>query len=128
MDFTELYKQTGQICHFSPNGAYLAVVVLHRVVIRDADTLEIQHLFTATETLSKVVWSPDSALIAGISQKSCQVFVWKLDDYGWQAKINEGPLVGLTNAIWAPDSRHLIVFSNFGVECISSGNLVHFLI
>ncbi len=116
MDFTELYKQTGQICRFSPNGAYIAVVVLHRIVVRDAETLEIEHLFTATETLNDLVWSPDSQLIAGICAKANFVQVWRLEDPDWAAKVVEGPLTGLTNAIWSPDSRHVITFSDYGLR------------
>ncbi|KAI9014635.1 hypothetical protein BC832DRAFT_589137 [Gaertneriomyces semiglobifer] len=112
MDFTELYKQSATLCRFSPNGQYLATAVQFRLVIRDADSLEILQLFTCTDIIQDVSWSPDSELILCASYKLGHIQVWSMKDEAWTAKISEG-LGGLTNVQWAPDARHIMSFSDF---------------
>ncbi|KAJ3057487.1 WD repeat-containing protein wrap73 [Rhizophlyctis rosea] len=112
MDFTELYKQSLNICRFSPNGLYLANVVQFRVVIRDAETLQILHLFTCTDNVQEVLWSPDSELVLCASFKLGNIQIWSLKDEKWTAKIDEGA-AGCTTIKWAPDARHLLSFSDF---------------
>ena len=41
MNFSELFRQSNQICRFSPDGKYLASVVEFRLVIRDVDTFQV---------------------------------------------------------------------------------------
>ncbi|KAI8907719.1 hypothetical protein DFJ77DRAFT_475069 [Powellomyces hirtus] len=112
MDFTELYKQSSNLCRFSPNGLYLATAVQFRVVIRDAETLQIIHLFTCTDTVQLVEWSPDSELICCASFKLGQIQVWSLKKEDWTAKIEEG-VAGCVGVKWTPDSRHLLSFSDY---------------
>ncbi|KND00317.1 uncharacterized protein SPPG_04641 [Spizellomyces punctatus DAOM BR117] len=112
MDFTELYKQSLNLCHFSPNGLYLATAVQHRLVIRDAESLQILHLFACTDNIQHVSWSPDSELVLCASFKLGILQVWSIKDEEWTAKIEEG-VSGLVDVKWAPDARHLLSFSDF---------------
>ena len=114
LDFTELYKQTGNLCVFSPNGLYLATAVQYRLVIRDADSLQILHLFNTPDALSDIVWSPDSDLILTAHYRLGCIQVWSLRDEQWTAKIEEG-LAGCTRVLFAPDARHILSFSDFDV-------------
>jgi hypothetical protein len=114
MDFTELYKQTANLNKFSPNGLYLATAVHYRLVIRDADSLQILHLFQAVETISEFVWAKDSELIFTVSYKTGIIQIWNLKDDKWTGKIEDG-ILGFTRVIWAPDSRHLLSFSPLNV-------------
>ena len=114
MDFTELYKQTGNICRFSPNGLYLATAVQYRLVIRDADSLQILHLFNCADPIQDIQWSPDSDLILSVNYKTGCMQIWSLRDELWKAKIEEG-LAGCTRVLWAPDARHILSFSDFHV-------------
>lgn len=114
MDFTELYKQSSNLCRFSPNGAYLATAVQYRLVIRDAETLQILHLFSCIDAISDVQWAPDSDLIFATSNKLGCIQVFSLRDPNWTAKMEEG-LSGLVAARWAPDARHILAFSDFQV-------------
>ena len=44
MNFSELFRQSNQICKFSPDGKYLASVVEFRLVIRDVATFQVSFL------------------------------------------------------------------------------------
>lgn len=114
MDFTELYKQTGNHNKFSPNGLYIATAVHYRLVIRDADSLQILHLFQAAETISELVWAKDSELVITVSYKSGIIQIWNLKNDKWTGKIEDNVL-GFSRVIWAPDSRHLVTFSPLNV-------------
>jgi len=115
MDFTELYKQTSNLCIFSPNGLYIAIAVQHRLVIRDAESLQIVQLFSCIDNIQAIEWSQDSEYILCASYKLGVIQVWSLSDQEWTAKINEG-VVGLTRVQWAPDGRHIISFSDFKIR------------
>ena len=41
MNFSELFRQSNQICKFSPDGKYLASVVEFRLVVRDVATFQV---------------------------------------------------------------------------------------
>jgi len=45
MNFSDLFRQSSQICEFSPDGKYLASIVEFRVVIRDVDTFQVKRWF-----------------------------------------------------------------------------------
>ena len=90
MEFTELYKQSGNLCSFSPNGLYLATAVQYRLVIRDADSLQILHLYNCNDTPQDILWSPDSDLILTANYKTGCIQIWSLRDEHWTAKIEEG--------------------------------------
>jgi WD40 repeat protein len=115
MDFTELYKQTGNLNKFSPNGLYIATAVHYRLVVRDADSLQILSLFQATDTINDIAWSPDSELISSVSYKSGTLEIWHLKNDKWTGKIVDGVL-GFSRVVWAPDSRHLLTFSPLNVS------------
>ncbi|KAJ3172057.1 WD repeat-containing protein wrap73 [Geranomyces variabilis] len=112
MDFTELYKQSSNLCRFSPDGLFLATAVQYRVVIRDAETLQILHLFTCTDTVQFIEWSPDSELVCCASFKLGAIQVWSVRNEDWTAKIEEG-VAGCVGVRWTPDSRHLLSFSDY---------------
>lgn len=128
MEFTELYKQSSNLCRFSPNGLYLATAVQFRLVIRDAETLQIVHLFTCTDAIQHLSWSPDSELICCASFKLGMIQIWSIKNEEWTAKIDEG-VAGCVSIKWAPDSRHLLSFSDFQVanlmDMIYAGSLAH---
>ncbi|KAG5462395.1 MAG: hypothetical protein BJ554DRAFT_5286 [Olpidium bornovanus] len=115
LDFTDVYKQSSGLCAFSPDGRHIATAVLYRLVVRDAETLQIVHLFTCTDLVQAVDWSADSRLVLCASFKLGAVNVWSLEDASWSAKIDEGA-AGLTSVRFAPDGRHVLCFSDFQVR------------
>ncbi len=122
MDVSDLYKQDSTA--YSPDGSFIAIALLHRVVIRDARTLQITNVFSSTDAIAQVSWSPDSRLVAGFSYKKAFVQIWNLDDCDWKAKINISAPFGLTNVVWVPDSRHIMTYSELGVAASKLKTLV----
>jgi WD40 repeat protein len=114
MDFSELYKQTSGLVQFSPNARYIASAVQFRLIIRDAETLQILHLFTCIDNISQIAWSPNSQLIACCSFKLGATQIWSLLDPEWTARVDEG-VGGLRRILFAPDSINLLAFSDFKV-------------
>ncbi|XP_052286453.1 WD repeat-containing protein WRAP73-like isoform X1 [Dreissena polymorpha] len=112
MNFSELFRQSNQICRFSPDGKYLASVVEFRLVIRDVDTFQIQNLFSCMDTIQHVEWSADSQFILCGLYKRGLVQVWSLEQPEWKCKIDEGS-AGLCDVRWSPDSRHILTTADF---------------
>jgi WD40 repeat protein len=115
MDFTDLYKQSFQSCVFSPNNIYLASIASARVAVRDADTLQIVHIFTAHDTINHIAWSPDSDYIMAASYTLGRVYVWSVVNDKWSAVIDEGA-IGMVAARWSPTGRHILTFTDFQVS------------
>lgn len=114
-DFTEVYKQSQSLCKFSPNGEFIATAVQQRLVIRQTQTLQILQLYTCLDNIQQIEWSADSDLILVCSYRLKTFQIWRLSDEKWSAEVDEG-LAGLVKVIWAPDSRHLLSFSDFNVH------------
>ncbi|KAI9137159.1 quinon protein alcohol dehydrogenase-like superfamily [Paraphysoderma sedebokerense] len=117
MDFTELYKQSLCLCLFSPDNNYLATTVQHRLVIRDAESLQITHLYSSLHPISDIAWSPDAKYILAASYPLGQIQVWSLDadEKEWTAKIDQGT-GGCVKCIWSPTGRDILSFSEFGLR------------
>lgn len=114
MDFSELSKHSGLVC-FSPNGEMLASSDQNKVVIRNADSLEVMRTFACLDGVSELVWSPDSEYVLASQLKRKIVQVFCVADPTWICKIDEA-LAGLTHARWAPDSRHILTRSEFNLR------------
>ncbi|KAL5015357.1 hypothetical protein ScPMuIL_009627 [Solemya velum] len=112
MNFSELFRQTNQLCQFSPDGKYLATVVEFRLIIRDVDSFQIQNLYTCLDTIQQIEWSADSQFILCSLFKRGIVQVWSLEQPDWTCKIDEGS-AGLCLARWSPDSRHILSTADF---------------
>lgn len=107
MNFSECFKQTGQICKFSPDGKYIANCVQYRIIIRDLNTLQIKSLFTCLDSVDVVEWSSDSLFLLCGSYKRALAQVWSIDQSDWTCKIDEG-VAGLEALRWSPDGRHIL--------------------
>ena len=57
MDFSEVYPQSSgsslKTCKWSPDGRFVAAPVKHRLLIRDASTLQIIKLCTCLDTIDR---------------------------------------------------------------------------
>ncbi|GJJ08763.1 hypothetical protein Clacol_002982 [Clathrus columnatus] len=141
-DFTEIYSQTHNLVSFSPGTQFTLTAVQDRLIIRRADTFQIARTWVLDNTPSEsttilgssskqtikskkaiesegwithVGWSADSEYILAASAKRGVVHVLKMRDDTWHAKIEAGA-EGLAKAEWAPDGRHVLCFSDWGLR------------
>ncbi|KAJ3296711.1 WD repeat-containing protein wrap73 [Rhizoclosmatium sp. JEL0117] len=112
IDFSELYRATSPHVSVSVDGKLLATAVEHRLVVRDAETLQIAALFSCSANVDVVAWAADSQLVAVASKAKKCAQIWSIVDPDWKCCIDEG-VSGLSNILWSPDARHLLVFSDF---------------
>ncbi|KAG1825806.1 quinon protein alcohol dehydrogenase-like superfamily [Suillus subaureus] len=139
MDFTEIYKQSGNLASFSPGAHFILNVVENTLIVRRTDTLQIARTWTVTAPsstasiltnskstpssldvssegwISHAGWSCDSEYLFAASAKKGIVEVFKLRDENWNARIEAG-VEGLLKAEWAPDGRHILCFSQWGLR------------
>ncbi|KIK70863.1 hypothetical protein GYMLUDRAFT_974661 [Collybiopsis luxurians FD-317 M1] len=135
MDFTELYKHTAFLVAFSPGANFILTATQDRLIVRRSETFQISrtwllHSDSATKPISKsprphleeghltishIGWSCDSEYILAASAKGGVVQVFKLRDEDWRARIDCGA-EGLVKAIWAPDGRTILCFSQWGLR------------
>ncbi|XP_040049318.1 WD repeat-containing protein WRAP73 [Gasterosteus aculeatus] len=112
MNFSEVFKQSNQLCKVSPDGKYLATCVQYRLVVRDVSTLQILQLYTCLDQISHMDWSSDSLFILCAMYKRGLVQVWSMEQPDWHCKIDEGS-IGLVSSRWSPDGRHILNTTEF---------------
>ncbi|NXN12203.1 WRP73 protein, partial [Indicator maculatus] len=112
MNFSELFKLSGLLCRFSPDGKCLASCVQYRLVVRDASSLQILQLYTCLDQIQHIEWSSDSLFILCAMYKRGIVQVWSLEQPAWHCKIDEGS-AGLVASCWSPDGRHILNTTEF---------------
>nr|XP_030736582.1 WD repeat-containing protein WRAP73 isoform X2 [Globicephala melas] len=112
MNFSEVFKLSSLLCKFSPDGKYLASCVQYRLVVRDANTLQICQLYTCLDQIQHIEWSADSLFILCALYKRGLVQVWSLEQPEWHCKIDEGS-AGLVASCWSPDGRHILNTTEF---------------
>uniref|UniRef100_A0A8C6UJ44 WD repeat containing, antisense to TP73 n=1 Tax=Neogobius melanostomus TaxID=47308 RepID=A0A8C6UJ44_9GOBI len=115
MNFSEVFKQSNQLCKVSPDGKYLATCVQYRLVVRDVATLQILQLYTCLDQVSHMEWSSDSQFILCAMYKRGLVQVWSLEQPDWHCKIDEGS-IGLVASRWSPDGRHVLNTTEFSLR------------
>ncbi|XP_056102777.1 WD repeat-containing protein WRAP73 [Rhinichthys klamathensis goyatoka] len=115
MNFSEVFKQSNQLCKVSPDGKYLATCVQYRLVVRDINTLQIVHLYTCLDQVMHMEWSSDSLFILCAMYKRGLVQVWSLEQPDWHCKIDEGS-IGLVSSRWSPDGRHILNTTEFNLR------------
>jgi hypothetical protein len=144
MDFTEIYRQSSGLVAFSPGAHFILTAVLDHLVVRRADTFHVSrswqlrslpspsaaaiaaassrpsrpapHPDNITQiVISHIGWSPDSEYVFAVCARSGLVSVFRMRDEDWTARIETGA-EGLLRAEWAPDGRHILCFSEWGVS------------
>ena len=113
--YSEPHKQAAGLVHFSPDGKLVACAVAYRLLIRDADTLQIVQLYSCVDAIDGVEWSRDSAYVLCTIAKRGVAQVWSVSNAEWHCKVDEGP-VGLAHARWSPDGRHVLAAADFNLR------------
>lgn len=111
MDFSELFKCSG-IAKYSPDGKFIANSAGYRLVVKNVETLQIVHLLNCMDEISQIEWSPDSTLVLAASYKRASVEVFSIQHTSFKATMEEGA-AGVAYAQFSPDSRHVLVTSDF---------------
>lgn len=94
---------------------YIANASQFRLVLREFETLQIITVFTCIDTVDRVLWSKNSKLILTCCYKRNVSQVWSVDNTSWKSKLDEGSS-GLIDALWCPDSKQILTWSEFGVR------------
>ncbi|KAL5534433.1 hypothetical protein ACEPAG_895 [Sanghuangporus baumii] len=142
MDYTELFQQSNGLVAFSNGAHWIANVVNDRLIVRRSDTFRIArawrveagpsstNLALATGSIkhspigqsssepaliSHIGWAADSEFLLAASTRHGIVSVFKMRDEDWSARIEVG-IEGLVRAEWAPDGRHILCFSEWGLR------------
>ncbi|KAJ7395519.1 WD repeat-containing protein WRAP73 [Pitangus sulphuratus] len=90
----------------------MASCVQHRLVVRDASSLQVRQLYTCLDQIQYIEWSSDSLFILCAMYKRGIVQVWSLEQPDWHCKIDEGS-AGLVASCWSPDGRHILNTTEF---------------
>lgn len=142
MDFTEIYRQSGGLVAFSPGAHFILTAVSDRLVVRRADTFHVSRSWQVPSlpspsaaaipvassrpvkpaldadnitVITQIAWSPDSEYVFAACAKLGLVHVFRMREEEWSAHIETGA-EGLLRAEWAPDGRHILCFSEWGVS------------
>ncbi|KAI0034262.1 quinon protein alcohol dehydrogenase-like superfamily [Vararia minispora EC-137] len=135
MDFTELYKHSNGLVSFSQGAHFILTAVHDRLIVRRADTFQVSRSWqvdltpspsrVATSTGSRrpsepmsithIGWSSDSEYVLAACAKLGVAHVFCMRDEQWHASIEAGA-EGLVKAEWAPDGRHVLCFSEWGLR------------
>ena len=111
-EFSELYKHTGGLCQWSPDGTMLASGCGTTLAVRDSVTLNIIKMFTCIDTIDRIEWSFDSKLVLAVVRRRQAVEVWSIERENWTCRITEG-IAGLVHGQWAADGRHILSIADF---------------
>ncbi|KAF9244583.1 WD repeat-containing protein 8 [Melanogaster broomeanus] len=132
MDFTEIYKQSGNLVCFSPGAHFILNAAEDVLIVRRTDTLQITRTWTigppsntlavlsnarqsSSSTTPSDRWISHAVHLLAASAKRGIVQVFKLADENWNARIETGA-EGLVKAEWAPDGRSVLCFSEWGLR------------
>jgi len=114
MNFSNSIKYSG-LSSFSPNSVYLAIAKTNSLIIYDNEELKVIQKFSFQNPISKFLWSPDSSLVLIAFYKTGICEVRSISNPKWTCTINESQS-GITNCLWTPDSRKIILFNDFNVR------------
>ncbi|XP_011870637.1 PREDICTED: WD repeat-containing protein WRAP73-like isoform X2 [Vollenhovia emeryi] len=116
-----VFRVSNSLCHFSRNGAYLAVAFQTNLLVKDAATLDTRQSFVFGDVIQYMEWSLNSEYIVCANIKRAIVQVYSIRCPQWKCKLTEGS-AGLQSVSWAPDSRHIFTIADFNIQ-VSVWNL-----
>ena len=117
MDFSDALPLLGPPPEFSPDGRLVAAAEApHRLVVRDAGTLEAVAVFALLDrSPDRVAWAPDSDHLLCTLPARAVVTAFSVSDSAWTCTISEG-VAGVVAARWSPSGAHVLVTTDFGVR------------
>lgn len=100
---------------YSPSNRFLVSCVGSRATVLDAVSLETLNVFSCVDKIEKMEISPDSCYILCALCSRGIVQCFSMADPSWRCRINES-VAGIVSVKWCPDSRHIAVESDFGIQ------------
>lgn len=120
-DESKVFRTNNRLCHFSRNGAYLAVAFQMNLLIKDAMTLNTYQSFVFVDVIQYMEWSSNSEYILCMNIKRAIVQIYSIRYPQWKCKLIEGS-AGLQAVTWSPDSKYIFTIADFNIQ-ISIWNL-----
>lgn len=114
MEFSGPFRTSG-CAVISPDARLVANSTGSQVVVRETQSSQVIVVYTCNGTPSIVRWSSDSCFLACLIPKLGLVNVFDVGDHDWDCVIDGGD-AGVQDARWAPDSRSLLVWSQYGLK------------
>jgi tricorn protease-like protein len=115
-EFSDAIEQSNGLVNFSSHRTnYIAAASGNKLVIRDANSLEVIQIYSCIDKIERLEWAPDGQYLFCVMILRSAVQVFSVADAKWTCRINEG-VAGLVSAKWSPDSRHIILESDFGIH------------
>ncbi|EGI64579.1 WD repeat-containing protein 8 [Acromyrmex echinatior] len=111
----KVFRVNNNLCHFSRNGAYLAIAFQANLLIKDAQTLDTCRSFVFVDLIQYMEWSSNSEYILCANIKRAIVQVYSLHYPQWKCKLTEGS-AGLQGVTWSPDSKHIFTIADFNIQ------------
>lgn len=113
--FSSPYQHTGKNICYSLCSNYLASSYGSNLILKNSLTLQDIQIFPCIDKIDKIEFSFDSQyILCGIYNRSV-IQVFSLNDFTWRCRINES-IAGIISTGWCPDSRHILVESDFGIQ------------
>ncbi|XP_076282253.1 WD repeat-containing protein WRAP73 isoform X2 [Lasioglossum baleicum] len=110
-----VFRINNQLCEFSPDGRFFAIVYQANLIVKSSKTTESIHSFVFTDIIEYLEWSRNSEYILCANIKKTIVQVYSIHYPEWQYKLVEGS-AGLESITWSPDSKHILILSNFNIQ------------
>ncbi|XP_012220138.2 WD repeat-containing protein WRAP73-like [Linepithema humile] len=117
----KVFRINNRLCHFSNNGAYIAIAFQTNLLIKDAKTLTTCQSFVFADVIQYIEWSSNSEFILCANIKKAIIQVYSVHNPQWKCKLTEGS-AGLQNVTWSPDSKYILTIADFNIQ-ISIWNL-----
>ncbi|EAS04393.2 WD repeat WRAP73-like protein, putative (macronuclear) [Tetrahymena thermophila SB210] len=101
---------------FSQDSSLIAISNGSKILIKDINQELInRNVYSFQDIITHMEFSPDNQLILVVQSNSNTVEVKNFNDEQWICKIVD-QACGLLHAVWAPDSRSIITFSDFQMK------------
>ncbi|XP_076661539.1 WD repeat-containing protein WRAP73 [Halictus rubicundus] len=110
-----IFRINNQLCEFSPDGRFFALVYQANLIVKSSKTTESIHTFVFTDIIEYLEWSRNSEYILCANIKKTIIQVYSIHYPEWQYKLVEGS-AGLESITWSPDSKHILILSNFNIQ------------
>jgi hypothetical protein len=99
----------------SADGQLAAFISGTRLTLKDYRTLKDVAVYACIDRIENAQFSPDGTLILCSIKSRSVVQIFSVEDITWKGRIDEA-CVGFKSAVFCPDSRHILIESDYGIH------------